>query len=604
MKQSSITNSNEWKALCDHWKEMEQVQTRTLFEHDPERFRKMSLRRSGILFDYSKNKLTKHTIELLVDLAKKQNIEKWRDQLFSGGIVNSTENRAALHTALRSKSGNRQLDGGDQKNCIDEALQKMDEFVGKLESGQWSGYTGKRITDVVNIGIGGSDLGPKMVTEALRPFKKSGISVHFISNIDGSHLVDTIENLNPETTLFIVASKSFVTDETLTNAKSARSWLLSDGLPFTAVRNHFVAVSSNITQVEKFGIHADNVFPLWDWVGGRYSLWSSIGLPIAVSIGMDHFYDLLQGANEIDEHFRNAELSENIPVLMALIGIWYHNFGNYSSHAILPYDQHLKYFADYLQQTDMESNGKSTRRGGKGVNYSTAPIVWGSTGTDGQHAYFQLLHQGTERTTCDFIVPVVGTCELDNHHNKLLANCIAQTEALMVGSTKVDENNGLSNHKNTNNTPHKQFSGDRPSNTLLIDSLLPRRLGALIALYEHKTFVQGVIWDINSFDQWGVELGKVLAEQIFHEIEGNPQLATHDSSTKGLISHCVSLRQGVTPNLKQSHDIESHIGTIPDQIGSGSNGTYLSLKAPSSRRRPGSICANEGRFSGFRLSPM
>ncbi len=560
MGKSSITNSKEWKALTRHWNEMESVHTRSLFDSDSHRFSNMSIESSGILFDYSKNKLNELTIDLLVDLAKRQKVEMWRDQLFKGGTVNITENRPALHTALRCRHDlSHNLESDDVSNWVKQALLKMEFFVKRLESGEWTGITGKRITDVVNIGIGGSDLGPRMVTEALHPFRRHSINVHFVSNIDGSHLVDTIETLDRETTLFIVASKSFKTDETLTNAKSARNWLLSGGLPFTSVKKHFVAVSSNSDRVEKFGIHPDSIFPLWDWVGGRYSLWSSIGLPIAIAIGMEQFYELLEGANEIDEHFRTAELSENIPVLMALIGIWYHNFGNYSSHAILPYDQHLKYFADYLQQTDMESNGKSTRRDGKGVDYSTAPIVWGSAGTDGQHAYFQLLHQGTERTTCDFIVPVVSTCELDNHHNKLLANCIAQTEALMMGSTSAHENHDSFNHLNMNNAPHKQFSGDRPSNTLLIDSLSPRRLGALIALYEHKIFVQGVIWDINSFDQWGVELGKVLAEQIFDEIGGNPQLTTHDSSTKGLISHCISLRQGATPSFKRDRDTLSSI---------------------------------------------
>jgi len=527
----SIAKTNEWQALRRHWRDLESVHTKTLFDNDAMRFQKLSLESCGLLLDYSKNKVTKNTIELLVKLAKRQNVEGWRDKMFSGGIVNSTENRAVLHTALRGSScHSRRFHSRGVQKCIDRALEAMSEFVHDLEVGNWVGHTGKRITDVVNIGIGGSDLGPKMVAEALRPYKRDGIKVHFVSNIDGAHITDTVSCLSQETTLFIIASKSFKTDETLTNAISAREWLLASGLPFESVEKHFVAVSSNPREVKKFGIDTKNMFPLWDWVGGRYSLWSTIGLPIAIAIGMDQFYQLLEGANEMDQHFQTAELSKNLPVILALLGVWYRNFGSYNSHAILPYDQHMKHFAAYLQQADMESNGKSIRRNGKVVDYSTAPVVWGSTGTDGQHAYFQLLHQGTERTTCDFIVPVSGVEELADHHQKLLANCLAQSEALMMGC--VDEQS----------TPYKKMRGGNPSNTILIDKLTPKRLGALIALYEHKIFVQGIIWDINSFDQWGVELGKGLAQRIYREIGKCRQSSNHDSSTSGLISYCLKLR--------------------------------------------------------------
>jgi len=383
----SVTDTEEWKALQDHWNEMVGIHTRALFDHDASRFEKMSLESSGILLDYSKNKITKQTVDLLIELAKKQKVEMWRDKMFDGDLVNCTEERAVLHTALRDRAHNLTGETGDvSKSCINQTNERMAKLISDLEDGVWVGSSGEQITDVVNIGIGGSDLGPKMVTEALTPYRKSRINVHFVSNIDSSHLACTLEKLNPKTTLFIVASKSFRTDETLTNAFSARDWLISSSVPIEAIGNHFIAVSSNIDEVKKFGISEENVFPVWDWVGGRYSLWSAIGLPIAISIGMRQFQELLDGANEMDQHFKCADLSENMPVLLALLGIWYHNFGGYSSHTILPYDQHMKYFADYLQQADMESNGKSVRRNGEEVNYSTAPIVWGSAGTDGQHA--------------------------------------------------------------------------------------------------------------------------------------------------------------------------------------------------------------------------
>jgi glucose-6-phosphate isomerase len=425
---------------------------------------------------------------------------------------------------------------------VNAILDKMAKFTEQVRSGEWKGYSGKSITDVVNIGIGGSNLGPLMVCEALKPYQRDDLRLHFVSNVDASHILDTLNGLNPETTLFVVASKTFTTQETLTNATTAKAWLLDSLKDQAAVVRHFVAVSTNAEQVAEFGIDTENMFEFWDWVGGRYSLWSSIGLPIAIAIGMPRFYELLEGAHEMDQHFLHADLSQNMPVIMALLGIWYVNFAGYHSHAILPYDQFMKYLPDYLQQADMESNGKRVTRFGRPVEYDTGPVIWGAAGTDGQHAFYQLIHQGTQVIPCDFIIPVNSQNESGDHHQKLFANCLAQTEALMRGKSRTEareemEQAGMSPEQIVDLLPHKIFPGNRPSNTLLIDKITPSRLGSLIALYEHKIFVQGMIWQLNSFDQWGVELGKQLASVILPELMQEQTELKHDSSTNGLINY-------------------------------------------------------------------
>ncbi|MCU7906202.1 MAG: glucose-6-phosphate isomerase [Candidatus Thiodiazotropha sp. (ex Epidulcina cf. delphinae)] len=540
---TEINQTDEWAALIKHWDEIEQLQMRDLFQEGPERSEQMTVRQCGILLDYSKNRITARTMKLLLALAQAADVDGWRRRMFSGERLNITENRAVLHVALRNCSSlPTWFDGEDVMPGVNTVLGKMEAFSESVRSGEWKGFTGKPITDVVNIGIGGSNLGPLMVCEALKHYQKPDLQLHFVSNVDGTHILETVKPLNPETTLFIVASKTFTTQETLTNAHTARDWLLGRLKDETAVASHFVAISTNREKVSEFGIDTANMFEFWDWVGGRYSLWSAIGVPIALAIGMQRFYELLQGANEMDEHFLHADLSENMPVIMALLGIWYADFAQARTHAILPYDQFLRYLPDYLQQADMESNGKRVTRFGRPVSYPTGPVIWGMAGTDGQHAFYQLIHQGTQMIPCDFIIPVNSHNESGDHHHKLFANCLAQTEALMRGKTRTEareemEQAGLAPEEIVDLLPHKIFPGNRPTNTLLIDKITPSRLGSLIALYEHKIFVQGVIWRVNSFDQWGVELGKQLAGVILPELLGVNRSSTHDSSTRGLITY-------------------------------------------------------------------
>ncbi|MBT3011475.1 MAG: glucose-6-phosphate isomerase [Candidatus Thiodiazotropha sp. (ex Lucina pensylvanica)] len=540
---TEINQTDEWMALEKHWSEVEPLQMRDLFQQGPERAEQMSIRQCGIMLDYSKNRINARSMNLLLELAQAVDVDGWRRRMFSGERLNITENRAVLHVALRNRSNQPiWFDGEDVMPSVNAVLQRMEAFSESVRCGDWKGYTGKPISDVVNIGIGGSNLGPLMVCEALKPYQKPDLRMHFVSNVDGTHIVDTVSALDPETTLFIIASKTFTTQETLTNAVTARKWLLDELHDEAAVARHFVAVSTNAEAVSRFGIDTANMFEFWDWVGGRYSLWSAIGLPIAIAIGMRNFFELLEGAHEMDQHFLHADLSENMPVIMALLGIWYIDFAKTRTHAILPYDQYLRYLPDYLQQADMESNGKRVTRFGRPVDYLTGPVVWGTAGTDGQHAYYQLIHQGTQLIPCDFIIPVNSHNETGDHHEKLFANCLAQTEALLRGKTRTEareemEQAGLEPEQIVDLLPHRIFPGNRPSNTLLVDKITPSRLGSLIALYEHKIFIQGVIWRINSFDQWGVELGKQLAGVILPELSDEQQPSRHDSSTQGLITY-------------------------------------------------------------------
>ncbi|PVV20341.1 MAG: glucose-6-phosphate isomerase [gamma proteobacterium symbiont of Ctena orbiculata] len=540
---TEINQTDEWMALEQHWAEVEPLQMRDLFQQGPERAEQMSIRQCGIMLDYSKNRITTRSMNLLLALAQAVDVDGWRRRMFSGERLNITENRAVLHVALRNRSNHPVwFDGEDVMPGINAVLQKMEVFSKAVRSGEWKGYTGKPISNVVNIGIGGSNLGPLMVCEALKSYQKPCLNMHFVSNVDGSHIIDTLSGLDPETTLFIIASKTFTTQETLTNAHTARQWLLDELHDEQAVAHHFVAVSTNAEKVSEFGIDTANMFEFWDWVGGRYSLWSAVGLPIAIAVGMQSYYELLQGAHDMDEHFLHADLSENMPVIMALLGIWYVDFAKAHTHAILPYDQYLRYLPDYLQQADMESNGKRVTRFGRPVDYPTGPVIWGSAGTDGQHAYYQLIHQGTQLIPCDFIVPVNSQNETGDHHEKLFANCLAQSEALMRGKTRTEvredmQQAGLEPEQIVDLLPHRIFPGNRPSNTLLLDKITPSRLGSLIALYEHKIFVQGIIWRVNSFDQWGVELGKQLAGVILPELMDELQVSQHDSSTRGLITY-------------------------------------------------------------------
>ncbi|MEW7997741.1 MAG: glucose-6-phosphate isomerase [Candidatus Thiodiazotropha endolucinida] len=540
---TEINQTDEWMALEKHWAEVEPLQMRDLFQQGPERAEQMSIRQCGIMLDYSKNRINARSMNLLLELAQAVDVDGWRRRMFSGERLNITENRAVLHVALRNRSNQPiWFDGEDVMPSVNAVLQRMEALSESVRCGDWKGYTGKPISDVVNIGIGGSNLGPLMVCEALKPYQKPDLRMHFVSNVDGTHIVDTVSALDPETTLFIIASKTFTTQETLTNAVTARKWLLDELHDEAAVARHFVAVSTNAEAVSRFGIDTANMFEFWDWVGGRYSLWSAIGLPIAIAIGMRNFFELLEGAHEMDQHFLHADLSENMPVIMALLGIWYIDFAKTRTHAILPYDQYLRYLPDYLQQADMESNGKRVTRFGRPVDYLTGPVVWGTAGTDGQHAYYQLIHQGTQLIPCDFIIPVNSHNETGDHHVKLFANCLAQTEALLRGKTRTEtreemEQAGLEPEQIVDLLPHRIFPGNRPSNTLLVDQITPSRLGSLIALYEHKIFIQGVIWRINSFDQWGVELGKQLAGVILPELLDEQQSSRHDSSTQGLITY-------------------------------------------------------------------
>ena len=536
-----LTDTKSWKALQAHHAQVRDVHLRTLFAEDPQRFEKHTLRLGDLLVDYSKHRVTAETLRLLFALAREAQVEAWRDRMFAGEKLNGTEGRAVLHVALRNRS-NRPilLDGKfDVMPEVNGVLARMRVFTDKLRSGAWKGHTGERITDVVNIGIGGSDLGPVMVTEALKPYWQEGLKAHFVSNVDGTHLAETVKTLRPESTLFIVASKTFTTQETLMNARSAREWLVQK-LGEAAVPKHFVAVSTNAAEVSKFGIDTENMFGFWDWVGGRYSLWSAVGLSIACVTGMDRFEELLQGAHDLDEHFRTAPLEENIPVVLALLGVWYLDFFGAETHAILPYDQSMHRFPAYFQQGDMESNGKRVTREGQAISgYSTGPVVWGEPGTNGQHAFYQLIHQGTRLIPCDFLAPVKSHHPIGKHHPVLLANFFAQTEALMRGKT-ADEVRAEGAPETL--VPHKTFPGNRPSTSIVFDELTPRTLGRLVAMYEHKIFTQGIVWDIFSFDQWGVELGKQLAKKIEPELEGAALVSSHDSSTNGLINHYKSRR--------------------------------------------------------------
>jgi len=514
---------------------------RTLFAADPARFEKFSIAFEDILLDYSKNRITAETKALLVQLAKECGLEEAIAAMFSGERINVTENRPVLHTALRNQSGQPvYVDGKDVMPDVKRVLAHMRTFTEEILSGQWKGYTGKEITDVVNIGIGGSDLGPVMVTEALKAYK-TRLNVHFVSNVDGTHIAETLKAVDPETTLFLIASKTFTTQETMANAHTAKDWFLASGALQEDVAKHFAALSTNTEAVRAFGIDTQNMFEFWDWVGGRYSLWSAIGLSISLAIGFDNFEELLKGAYEADVHFKETSFESNIPVILALLGVWYNNFFQAESHAILPYDQYLHRFAAYFQQGDMESNGKYIDRNGQQVDYQTGPIIWGEPGTNGQHAFYQLIHQGTKLIPCDFIAPANSLNPIGNHHQLLLSNFFAQTEALMNGKTEEEvvaelKKAGKSDQEIELLKAYKVFEGNRPTNSILFKKMTPRTLGRLIALYEHKIFVQGVIWNIYSFDQWGVELGKQLANQILPELSDANTVMSHDSSTNGLIN--------------------------------------------------------------------
>jgi glucose-6-phosphate isomerase len=540
---SRLTSSAPWQALSEHFQAVKERHMRELFDADPQRFARFSLQFNDILLDYSKNRITEQTLPLLHTLAREAQLDQWTERMFSGESINHTERRAVLHVALRNRSARPiRVAGEDVMPEVNAMLAKMREFSEAVRCRKWLGYSGQPITDVVNIGIGGSDLGPMMATEALRPYAHHDLRLHFVSNVDENHINDTLEELKPETTLFIIVSKSFTTQETLVNAQTAREWFLRAVGEESAIARHFVAVSDNVEAADRFGIDPDNTFKMWDWVGGRYSLWSAVGLIIAVAIGMDQFEEMLEGAHQMDEHFRTAPLERNIPATLALLGIWYNNFFGAQTHAILPYDQHLRYLPAYLQQADMESNGKFVDRDGDEVDYDTGPVIFGQLGIPGQHAFYQLIHQGTRLIPADFLAPMTNRVPLAHHHHILMANVFAQGEALMCGKTPEEaraelQQAGLSEAQIATLLPYKVFPGNRPTNTILFQTLDPRTLGSLIAMYEHKIFVQGVIWNINSFDQWGVELGKQLAKTVLSELQEPGEVETHDSSTNGLINY-------------------------------------------------------------------
>jgi glucose-6-phosphate isomerase len=549
---ASLTTLPVWQKLCQHQQAIVSTHMRDLFANDPKRFEKYSFQLDDILFDFSKHRITDETLPLLMQVAREADIEGWRDRMFAGEKINFTEDRAVLHTALRNRSNTPVLvDGKDVMPDVNAVLAQMRTFTNKVRSGDWKGYTGKRITDVVNIGIGGSDLGPVMVCDALKPYSSPELNVHFVSNIDGAHLMRALEKCKPETTLFIVASKTFTTQETLTNALSARAWFLEAAEDNAHVAKHFVALSTNAKAVQEFGIDINNMFAFWDWVGGRYSLWSAIGLSIALYVGMDNFEALLTGAHEMDNHFKTTPLEQNVPVIMALIGVWYNNFFHVDTNAILPYDQGMARFPAYLQQADMESNGKFICRDGERIQYKTGPVIWGEAGTNGQHAFYQLIHQGTQIVPCDFLMPVHSHYAIGKHgyahHKILLANFLAQTQALMLGKTREQaraelEKQGMSGEKLETLLPHKVFEGNRPSTSIMFDKLTPNTLGKLIALYEHKIFVQGFIWNINSYDQWGVEYGKQIATEILPLLTSEEKICNFDSSTNGLINYTKAIK--------------------------------------------------------------
>ncbi|MHC4268635.1 MAG: glucose-6-phosphate isomerase [Planctomycetota bacterium] len=549
LKKINPTETQSWKNLTDHFKEIKSIHMKDLFVSDPDRFKKYSIRFNGILVDYSKNIITEDTLKLLLKLTDDVGLRDALNKMFNGDRINETEDRAVLHTALRNRI-NIPVCVND-KNVMPEVnavLSKMKDFSEEIISGEWKGFTNKKITDIVNIGIGGSDLGPVMVTECLRPYAKEGLVVHFVSNVDGTHIIETLKRLDPETTLFLIASKTFTTQETMTNAFSAREWFLRCAKEQTHVSKHFVAISTNVEKVEEFGIDKGNMFVFWDWVGGRYSLWSAIGLSIACYIGFENYAELLQGAFEMDSHFRDTPFERNIPVILALLGVWYNNFFGAQTEVILPYDQYMNRFPAYFQQGNMESNGKYVDRNGIKINYQTGPVIWGEPGTNGQHAFYQLIHQGTKIIPADFLAPAISHNKIGEHHNILLSNFFAQTEALLNGKTSEDVIEELKKDGNSDDEieklyPHKVFEGNRPTNSILFRQLTPKVLGSLIAMYEHKIFVQGVVWNIFSFDQWGVELGKQLAKKILPELEDDNPVDSHDSSTSGLINTFKEMRE-------------------------------------------------------------
>ncbi len=544
---SQINQSSIWQTLNQHKKDIELISLREMFNSNPNRFDQFHIQFNDLLFDYSKHRISKETINLLVRLAKEADVEGWRDRMFKGEKINSTEHRSVLHTALRNQNDTPVV--SDNENVmpkVDKVLKKMRRFSEEVRSGQWKGFTGKAITNIVNIGIGGSDLGPAMVCQALKTYGSKTIRPYFVSNVDGADLSQAIEKCDPETTLFIIASKTFTTPETMTNAFAARDWFLKTAKDSQYIKKHFVALSTNQHLVSRFGIDVENMFEFWDWVGGRYSLWSAIGLPIAIYIGMDSFEELLKGGFEMDEHFKTTPIEQNIPIMMGLLGVWYINFFNYTTHAILAYDQGLSKLAPYLQQADMESNGKFINRNGERIDFHTGPIIWGEVGTNGQHAFYQLLHQGTEIVPADFIVPIKSHYSLgkegNEHHKILLSNFIAQTQSLMMGKTYDEarteiEKQGYEGEDIESFIPQKTFEGNRPSSSILFQKLTPKTLGQIIVMYEHKIFTQGIIWNINSFDQWGVEYGKQIAKQVLPNLSENKLTDSFDSSTNGLINY-------------------------------------------------------------------
>lgn len=543
----NFTQTQAYQYLTDHFIEVSNQHLRGMFAEDADRFNKFSVRFNDILLDYSKNRISDKTVALLIQLAKECELKEAIDAMFSAEAINETEGRSVLHVALRNQGNERfVVDGVDVMPDVKAVLDKMEMFCDSIISGKWKGYSGKAITDVVNIGIGGSDLGPVMVYESLKAYR-THLNLHFVSNVDGTHIAEALKTLNPETTLFLIASKTFTTQETMANAHSARTWFLNGGGSQEAVAKHFTALSTNAKAVSEFGIDTKNMFGFWDWVGGRYSLWSAIGTSIALGIGFENFKALLKGAHEMDKHFRKADFEQNMPVILALLGVWYNNFFEAESHAILPYDQYMHRFAAYFQQGDMESNGKNVDRNGEPVTYQTGPVIWGEPGTNGQHAFYQLIHQGTKLIPCDFIAPAQSHNKIGSHHTLLLSNFFAQTEALMNGKTHEEvvaelKASGKSEAEIKKLAPFKVFEGNRPTNSILVKKITPETLGSLIAMYEHKIFVQGIIWNIFSFDQWGVELGKQLANKILPELESEANIDTHDASTNGLINQYKSWR--------------------------------------------------------------
>lgn len=544
---SQINQSPIWQSLNQHKKDIESISLREMFKSDPNRFNQFHIQFNDLLLDYSKHRISRETISLLVKLAKEADVEGWRNRMFEGEKINSTEHRAVLHTALRNQNISPIIsDGEDVIPKVKNVLKKMRRFSEEVRSGQWKGFTGKAITSVINIGIGGSDLGPAMVCQALKAYGSKTITPYFVSNVDGADLSQALEKCNPETTLFIIASKTFTTQETMTNAFSARDWFLKAAKDNQHIKKHFVALSTNQHAVSQFGIDTENMFEFWDWVGGRYSLWSAIGLSIALYIGMDGFEDLLKGGFEMDEHFKTAPIEQNIPMMMGLLGIWYINFFNFPTHAILAYDQGLSKLAPYLQQADMESNGKFINRDGEHIDFHTGPVIWGEVGTNGQHAFYQLLHQGTEIVPADFIMPIESQYALgkdgNEHHKILLSNFIAQTQSLMLGKTYNEaraeiEKQGYEGEDIESFIPQKTFEGNRPTSSILFKKLTPKTLGQIIAMYEHKIFTQGIVWNINSFDQWGVEYGKQIAKQVLPKLSEKTPTDNFDSSTNGLINY-------------------------------------------------------------------